>query len=226
MWIDDRILQNAEQGITLIVDRPLNKTVILGRSNQVENEVNVENCDKDGVSILKRLGGGGTVLLYPGCIVVSLGCWVKDRFENSFYFEAINNSIIESLRNSVSAESVDFSQRGISDICIGNKKFGGTSLFRSRNYLLYQASIIVSLEIENIDRYLLHPTKEPDYRSGRSHKDFLCGIDEYGDKECAKDIEHRLSTKMQFNLEKNLEDRLIEPVTEQIDYIINKQSQT
>jgi len=175
MWIDDNILKNCGDELHCAVWQPAAPLVVIGNSNTAARECCVGNCRSDGVEILQRYGGGGAVVLYPGCIVVSLGTWVKDYYENSFYFEKLNGAVAACLEKTWS----DFSgiqQDGLSDLTVGGKKFAGTSLFRSRNYLLYQASLIVDLDTALISRYLQHPSKEPGYRAGRRHEDFLVGL--------------------------------------------------
>jgi lipoate-protein ligase A len=156
---------------------PKEPAVVLGSGNNPETEVNVEACSLANIPVLRRYGGGGTVVLYSGCVVVSLGCWVKEPFHNSLYFELINKSVIEAL-SAHWPDLPELSQAGISDIISAGRKVAGTSLFRSRNYLLYQASILIDLDRELVSSVLRHPTKEPDYRKGRSHKDFLTSLNE------------------------------------------------
>lgn len=175
MWIDDDILQRRAEPIASSVFCPQEVTVVLGSSNVMEQECRIQQCAADHVPILRRYGGGGAVVLYPGCIVVSLGLWVREAFENSFYFKEINQAIIESCV-SLSDVFKDLSQNGISDIVFHEKKVAGTSLFRSRNYLLYQGSLLAELDLNLIDRYLQHPTREPEYRRKRSHNEFLTGL--------------------------------------------------
>lgn len=175
MWIDDQILENFKSPISLKIFSPEMNSVVLGSGNDESKEVNLEACTALGIPILRRYGGGGTVVLYPGCVVISVGCWVKDQFSNNLYFSMINRAVILSLARQWPVFS-GLAQAGISDIVMGDKKVGGTSLFRSRNYLLYQASILVNLDARLIERVLRHPTKEPDYRHRRSHEDFLIGL--------------------------------------------------
>ncbi len=157
---------------------PRQPVVVLGSSNHPDTEVLEESCLADGIPILKRYGGGGTVLLYDGCVIVSVGLWVKQLYQNKLYFERLNQSVINSLSKQWPAFR-DLGQRGLSDITFGDLKVAGTSLFRSRNYLLYQASILVDLNHDLINRYLKHPSKEPDYRLGRTHQDFLKGLSDF-----------------------------------------------
>lgn len=175
MWIDDQVLARCAEPVALNVWVPESSMVVLGNANDALFEADVEACAADGIPVLKRYGGGGAVVLYPGCVVLSVGTWVKSSFDNSRYFRLINQALTDALITVLPA-GIEVTQRGISDLCIGERKFAGTSLFRSKNYLLYQASMICNLDVEVISKYLKHPTKEPDYRGKRSHKDFLVGL--------------------------------------------------
>ena len=62
--------------------------------------------------------------------------------------------------------------RGISDLAIGEKKILGTSIYRTRLVLFYQASLLVSNDLSIFSRYLAMPARVPEYRAGRAHEDF------------------------------------------------------
>ena len=215
MWIDDQILENYESHICAKVFVPEIKAVVLGSGNEISREVNAPACESKGIPILRRYGGGGTVVLYPGCVVVSLGCWVREQFSNNLYFKIINQAVIQSLAGKWSALSA-LSQAGISDIVWGDRKIAGTSLFRSRNYLLYQASILVQMDSSLIEGVLSHPSKEPEYRKGRKHSDFLVGLSDIesaitSSQQVAEVIESFLLLKLQ----EEMGDHLIDPISTQ-----------
>ena len=147
--------------------------VVLGRGNKAATEVYEERCDADSVPILRRRGGGGTVVLSPGVLVLSLLTHVKQRYHFQEYFWQINEYIIEALTKAGLAE---LAQRGISDICLRQHKILGSSMYRSKDVLFYTASLMVSNDLQLLDRYLKHPSKEPDYRQGRTHRDFVTTI--------------------------------------------------
>ncbi len=81
---------------------------------------------------------------------------------------------------------VNLTQRGISDICYGEKKVAGTSIFRKKHLLVYQGSMLVDVDLSRIGSLLNHPSREPDYRHGRSHTDFLTTLCQLGCKDSAE----------------------------------------
>lgn len=48
--------------------------------------------------------------------------------------------------------------------------------------MLYHAVLNIAEEISTISQYLKHPSKEPDYRMGRNHRDFVTSLHEQGYK--------------------------------------------
>jgi lipoate-protein ligase A len=66
--------------------------------------------------------------------------------------------------------------RGISDVAINSRKILGSSIYRKRKAVFYHAVLNISEPVETIERYIKHPTKEPDYRKGRSHKEFVTSL--------------------------------------------------
>jgi lipoate-protein ligase A len=214
MWIDDVILENMVEDIFIQCWIPDRSYVVLGAGNNPEIEVNVSNCHLDKIPVLRRYGGGGTVVLHDGCLIIGIGAWVKNPYGNSAYFQMLNQAVIDCLHefNQIFQR---LEQRGISDICFKEKKIAGTSMFRSKHYLLYQASLLVDLKIERIERYLKHPSKEPEYRKSRKHVDFLTGLKEIIHNHT--DLEHItphilrnfFQEKLLFYCRKNLGDHLV-----------------
>src|SRR5271154_6548048 len=54
--------------------------VVVGYSNKIATEVNIANCEKKKIPILRRCSGGGTVLQGAGCLNYAL---ILQIFENS-----------------------------------------------------------------------------------------------------------------------------------------------
>ncbi len=210
MWIDDQILCDHQKKMAIKIFAPSTTVVVLGSSNDENTEVNKASCAIQKIEVTRRYGGGGTVVLYPGCVVASVGTWVNEPYKNDLFFKLLNQAVIDAL----GAEWPKFknlSQSGISDIVFEQKKIAGTSLFRSRNYLLYQASILVDLNIDLVESCLLHPTKEPDYRKGRRHADFLTGLSTLQEGCTPKKVEDVLQKSFEGQINHHLKEYLIVP---------------
>jgi len=67
--------------------------------------------------------------------------------------------------------------RGHSDLAFGDLKFSGNAQRRKRRYLLFHGSFLLNFDIERIERLLPMPSREPDYRHRRAHRDFLINAD-------------------------------------------------
>ena len=209
MWIDSDIIAHSGSQKYQKIWVPDKNYVVLGSSNKEETEVYREQCQADEVEILRRCGGGGTVLLHRRCVIVSLGIWVKRLYQNDLYFKKINDGILNVLKE-MTPNRDSFNQKGFSDLVFKDRKFGGTSMFRSKRYLLYQASLLVDKDLALIEKYLQHPTKEPEYRKSRSHGDFLIGLNEI-----VPDLSTRqLVEVLQSNLEVSIESQLSEEIGE------------
>jgi lipoate---protein ligase len=148
---------------------PSTLCAVLGASGRPEQDLLLERLAADGVPWLRRRGGGGTVILGPGQVVLALVTEVDSPFRNREYAAEINSWIIESL-SLLGVSGVHHA--GISDLAIGEKKIVGTSLYRTRRVLFYQASLLVSNDVAVFTRYLAMPAKVPEYRKGRSHEEF------------------------------------------------------
>ena len=219
--IDRRVIAQCRQKICTQVWSPERDIVVLGNSDSPEAACYQERCAAQGVPVLRRKGGGGAVVLHQYCIIVSIGLWVGRYFHNAHYFERINTALIESFAVYCAAWA-DLRHRGISDIAWGERKVGGTSIFRSRNYLLYQASLLYRAEVDKIEALLPHPQREPDYRAGRTHAQFLCGLaDIVPDSEQDK-ISATLRKELPRAVVRLLAAELIEPPTEQCEGLLRR----
>src|SRR5262249_30787741 len=65
---------------------------------------------------------------------------------------------------------------GTSDLAFRNRKFSGNSLRCKRDHLLYHGTILYNFNLNLIPLLLKRPPREPDYRAGRDHADFVTNI--------------------------------------------------
>jgi len=155
------------------VHQPQETAVVLGRGSSPEIELNCAACLSDDVPVYQRSGGGCAVVIDPGNIIISVVLPTEGIAGNREYFDSLTNWLIGILS---SIGFPDVYQDGISDFVRNNNKVGGSSIHRTRNYLYYSTSLLFNPDIRMMARYLKHPPREPEYRSGRSHRDFVSGL--------------------------------------------------
>ena len=150
------------------VYEPPRRVIVLGAAGDAATDVYREQAAA-GIEIRRRRGGGGTVLLGPGQVVVALVTEVDHPYRNREYAHAINDWLIDALHG---AGVRGIEQRGISDLAIAGRKIAGSSVFRRRRILFYQASLLVDNDPAEFERFLAFPRQVPDYRRGRHHAAF------------------------------------------------------
>ena len=180
-----------------MVWQPEETVIVLGQSNQTETAGHTDIAGTDGIVVYKRPTGGQTVILTPKTLIISVRL-IADKLDNpQVYFKRINNLLILALTN---LGIKNLNERGISDIAIGEKKILGSSIYRKRNMVFYHAVLNVAETPEFIGRYLKHPSREPDYRTGRKHEDFITSIHLAG----YPILLHEILVEIVHNLDKKL----------------------
>ncbi|MGZ9146536.1 MAG: lipoate--protein ligase family protein [Nitrospira sp.] len=149
--------------------------VVLGRASRVADDVDLTACKKDGLPILRRASGGGTVLQGPGCLSYAVVLpleWHPDLAS----IRATNRFVLERIAAALRQWEPTTSFQGISDLAIGDRKISGNAQRRTRNALLFHGTILHGMRADLVARYLKHPSRQPDYRSDRPHRMFLSTI--------------------------------------------------
>lgn len=174
---DEALMDSLADEADYLVWRPEKTVLVLGQSNELEKSVHTSLAEADQVEVMKRPSGGESVILSPQTLVISVRL-ISDKLENpSVYFKQINGSIMDSL-HSLGVQKLAY--RGISDIAVEHKKILGSSIYRKKRMVFYHAVLNISEDTALISKYLKHPGKEPDYRQGRSHKEFVTSLHEAG----------------------------------------------
>ncbi len=144
--------------------------VVLGRGGKPEVELNLDAVRAGGVPVLRRDGGGCAVVLDPGNVIASVALPLPGLGGFKKAFAAISDALITALAE-IGVPGVR--QRGISDLAQGDRKVGGSCIYRARGLLYYSTTLLASPDIALAQRYLSHPPREPGYRRGRAHGDFM-----------------------------------------------------
>ena len=179
------------------------EAVGIGRGGKQSLELNTENIATDGVPLYRRPGGGCAVVLDPGNVIVSVALPLPGISGIKSAFADVSNWLIAALAE---CGVPNVRQLGVSDLAVpaqGNEpsdvaelKIGGSCIYRTLGLLYYSTTLLVDPNLDLVDRYLLHPPREPDYRAGRSHRRFMGSLKEMGLAESAKELARRLDERL------------------------------
>ena len=84
-----------------------------------------------------------------------------------------HDHVLERIAAAIRASGVPATVLGRGDLTLDGRKFGGSAQRRLRTWFMVHCSILYDFPIERIVRYLKIPRRQPEYRAGRSHQDFL-----------------------------------------------------
>jgi lipoate---protein ligase len=173
--LDEALLIEADAGRGGPVLRfwePVDFGVVLGASCRVGEDVLEEACRADGVPILRRTSGGGTVVVGPGALNVSV-ILPDSAAPGLTTVEGAHRYVLDSIARRICGAGPTVTVAGRGDLVIGNQKCGGSAQRRLKSWFMVHCSILNDFSIDRVVRYLAVPRRQPDYRQGRGHHAFL-----------------------------------------------------
>ena len=174
--IDEALLESAEATGNypeiLRFWEPPNPLVVLGRSSPIEQEANVSYCQSEQIRILRRCSGGQSIVTGPGCLMYAVLLDYRQRPELRMLDQA-HLFVMTQMRRAIARLGIEVEMQGTSDLTYQGRKFSGNALRCKKNWFIYHGTMICDFNINLIAKCLGNPIREPAYRAGRSHRDFL-----------------------------------------------------
>jgi len=151
--------------------------VVMGYGKQVAADVHLAACESDGVPVLRRCTGGGTVLQTIGCLSYSFILPIGLCDELGTIQSTTSWLMAEQAACLSNLLGVSVSVQGTSDLTLDTLKVSGNAQRRGRRSVLFHGTFLCQVDIAAIGRYLQIPSYQPEYRQNRSHGDFLRSMD-------------------------------------------------
>lgn len=155
---------------------PASPMVVLGRSSPYDSEVNHEYCQAHQIPIVRRCSGGQSVVTGPGCLMYAVLLDYRKRPQLRM-LDVAHRFVMETMQAALRGVGLESQISGTSDLTLDGKKVSGNSLRCKRNWMVYHGTMICDLDIEVIANCLGDPVRQPEYRSNRSHREFLTQLD-------------------------------------------------
>lgn len=192
---DDVLLSLAETGESAEVLRfweSADYFIVLGKMGAATKDIKWDAVHREGIFVLRRSSGGGTVVQGKGCLNYSL-VLAKEKHPQLSTIPQSYRFILGRIVDVLNDLKVAAVFKPISDIAIadGERKFSGNAQRRSKRFILHHGTILYDFELVKIEDFLKLPEDIPVYRCSRSHRDFLTNINicpEAFKKRCAQNF--------------------------------------
>lgn len=169
--LEEYILKNLFKEETIVFLWQNSSSVIIGRNQNIYEEVNLVYADQNNIPIIRRKSGGGAVYHDLGNINYSI---ITDKTGHVKAYEKLTKPIIKFL-NSLDLEA-HFS--GKSDIYIKDTKISGNAQYLFGNRILHHGTLLFNSNLDTLNQ-ILKNKQTISSTSVKSNRAFVGNINHY-----------------------------------------------
>lgn len=130
----------------------VNPTVMLGRNQLIDNEVNTDYCKEHKIDIFRRKSGGGCIYADKGCIQFS---YISRAVNANEAFATYMQRMADLLKGL----KIDAQLSGRNDILINGTKVSGCAFYQLSNRSVLHNSLLFDTQLDHLSNALT-PAKE------------------------------------------------------------------
>ena len=130
----------------------VNPTVMLGRNQLIDNEVNTDYCKEHKIDIFRRKSGGGSIYADKGCIQFS---YISRSVNANEAFADYMQRMADLLKGL----KIDAQLSGRNDILINETKVSGCAFYQLSNRSVLHNSLLFDTQLDHLSNALT-PAKE------------------------------------------------------------------
>ncbi|UCD14028.1 MAG: lipoate--protein ligase family protein [Thermoplasmatales archaeon] len=129
--------------------------VSVGRSRKIHNDINLEECLKNNVKIVRRTTGGGSIYTDEQCLIYSL---VFDRETGELHSsDEIFENVCHSLINTLERFNINAIYKPPNDILLNEKKISGSAQIKKDNIVLIHGTLLLDTNLGLMNTVLKKP---------------------------------------------------------------------
>lgn len=138
---------------------------LVGRHQDVSQELNIDACNQYGVQIGRRITGGGAIYFDEGQLGWALICDKKTLGTPNL--GEITQKICEAAADAICKLGVNAKFRPRNDIEVEGRKISGTGGFFDDDILMYQGTVLIDLDPQKMARVLNLPVNKLSHQENK-----------------------------------------------------------
>ena len=149
-------------------------TVIFGRHQVIENEVNIDYCREHGIQFYRRKSGGGCVYADKSNVMMSY-ITPSDKVQTTFreYMEMVCGMLRELGLEATSTEN--------NDVLIGGRKVSGNAFYHKPGYSIVHGTMLFDTDMQHMLRAITPPQQKLDKHGVQSVRQRITLLKEHTD---------------------------------------------
>jgi lipoate-protein ligase A len=142
--IEEYALKNLDINETYLLFYINKPSIIIGKNQNTIEEINTEYVEENGITVVRRLSGGGAV--YHDLGNLNFSFITKDDGESFHNFKKFTEPVIQALKKlGVNAEL-----SGRNDIEVEGRKISGNAQFSTRGRMFSHGTLMLDSEIDHV----------------------------------------------------------------------------
>lgn len=160
-------------------------TVIFGRNQLIENEVNVDYCLKNGIEFYRRKSGGGCVYSDPGNIMISY-------ITNDRNVDAVFARYLEMVTSFLRGLGLRAVRSENNDILIDGLKVSGNAFHLTPNSSVVHGTLLYDMDFGEMENTLNPPVEKLNKRGIASVRQRVVNLKDIGLELSIEELKDRL----------------------------------
>ena len=158
----EKILFDSVDNQTIILYLWQNQnTVVIGKNQNAFLECRTELLNQDGVTLARRLSGGGAVFHDIGNLNFTFIC-ATENLDISKHMKVIQVACKKA--------GIETQISGRNDILASDKKFSGNAFYNSQGHSYHHGTILINADTDKLNRYLTPPKAKLEAKGIKSVK--------------------------------------------------------
>ena len=180
-------------------------TVIFGRNQDMEAEVNIPYCREKGIEMYRRKSGGGCVYADEGNLMLS---YISDCSDVSKAFDEYMSQLADALRGM----GLDTVRTEHNDVLVGGRKVSGNACYSTKTGCIVHGTLLYDTDFSVMERAITPSREKLESKGIKSVRQRVanlkdCGI-LFGFDELRTKLIHYFCKDMQFLSTQQLEEVL------------------